>query len=204
MHLSVLSAERVRRLSLGVSVLDDVFPGFEVGDFVVLYGDAASFMSFVLCVRCQLPPESGGLGSPVVFVDGSNAFNPYFVAEVVKSYGLDSRLVFERIYVSRAFTAYKLSSLILEKLDSFLRSKRAKLLVVSGISSLFFDVGIPKSEAKDLFKKVCTTLSEIAANKQAIVVGSYFPERKSKRGLFFEAVLFGRSNVLVRFKKTGL
>jgi hypothetical protein len=34
--LSVLSAERVRRLSLGVPVVDEVFPGFESGDFAVL------------------------------------------------------------------------------------------------------------------------------------------------------------------------
>jgi len=51
--------------------------------------------------------------------------------------------------------------------------------------------------------KVCTKLSEIAARKRAVVVATYFPERKSKQGLFFEAVLFGKSNVLVRFKKTG-
>jgi RecA/RadA recombinase len=201
--LSVLSAEKVRRLQLGVSVLDEVFLGFETGDFAVLYGDTVSFMSLVLCVRCQLPSERGGLGSPVVFVDGGNSFNPYFVAEVARSYGLDSRSVLERIYVSRAFTVHQLSSLILERLGSFLRRRKAKLLVVSDVSSLFFDRDIPKSEAKDLFMKVCRKLSEIAANKQAIVVASYFPERRSKQGLFFEAVLFGKSNVLVRLKKTG-
>gem|GEM_PF-5774332 len=47
--MSVLSAERVRRLSLGVPVVDDVFPGFESGDFAVLYGDDALLVSFV-CV----------------------------------------------------------------------------------------------------------------------------------------------------------
>ncbi|MEM2939069.1 MAG: hypothetical protein QXU95_02190 [Candidatus Bathyarchaeia archaeon] len=68
--MSVLSAERVRCLSLGVSVLDGVFPGFEVGDFVVLIGANVSFMSF-LSVCCILPPDKGGLGSYVVFVDGN-------------------------------------------------------------------------------------------------------------------------------------
>lgn len=52
--LSVLSAERVRRLSLGVQSLDDIFLGFEVGDFVVMYGDSVSFMSSNLCVRAEL------------------------------------------------------------------------------------------------------------------------------------------------------
>jgi len=201
--LSVLRAEKVRRLSLGVSVLDDVFSGFELGDFVVFYGDAVSFISFVLCVRAELSPEKGGLGSSVAFVDGGNSFNPFLTAEIARSYGLDSRTALEKIYVSRAFTAYQLSSLILEELESFLNRKKARLLVVSDITSLFFDRDIPKTEAKDLFMKICGKLSEVAAKKQTIVAASYLPERRSRRGLFFEAVLFGRSNVLVRLKKAG-
>lgn len=201
--MSVLSTERVRRLSLGVQVLDDIFPGFEQGDFVVLYGDNVSPISFTFCVRCKLPPNNGGLSSSVVFVDGGNSFNPYLIANIARSYGLDSKTVLEEIYVSRAFTAYQFSSLVLEKLESFLNGKRAKLLVVSDITSLFFDKDIPKTEAKDLFTKVCTKLSNIAAKKQAIVLANYFPERRSKQGLFFEAILFGRSNVLVRLKRRG-
>jgi len=201
--LSVLSAERIRPLSLGVSVLDDIFPGFEAGDFVVMYGDSVSFMSFALCVCCMMPPDKGGLGSSVVFVDGGNSFSPYLVAEIARNHGLDSRRVLERVYVSRAFTAYQFSSLILEKLEPFLNGKRAKLLVVSDITSLFFDKDIPKTEAKDLFMKVCAKLSDIAAKKQTIVLSTYYPERRSKRGLFFEAVLFGRSNVVVKFERRG-
>jgi hypothetical protein len=58
--LHVLSAKKARRLSLGVPVLDDIFPGFESGDFVVLHGSNASFLFFSLCVRCELPLEKGG------------------------------------------------------------------------------------------------------------------------------------------------
>jgi len=201
--LSVLSAEKVRQLSLGVSVLDDVFPGFQLGDFAVFYGDHVSFMSFALCVRCELPADKGGLGSSIIFVDGGNSFNPYFVAEIARGYGLDPRTALENICVSRAFTAYQLSSLILEELERFLNKKKAKLLVVSDITSLFFDRDIPKTEAKDLFMKVCSKLSEIAERKPVIVITSYYPERRSRQGLFLEAVLFGKSNVLLRFKKRG-
>jgi len=201
--LSVLAAERVRHLSLGVQVLDDIFPGFEAGDFVVMYGDSVSFMSSNLCVRAELSSDKGGLGSSVVFVDGGNSFSPYLVAEVARGYGLDSKSVLKRIYVSRAFTAYQLSSLILEKLEPFLNGKRAKLLVVSDISSLFFDKDIPRTEAKDLFVKVCAKLSDIASKKQSIVAATYFPSRRSRRGLFFEAVLFGRSKVIVKFERKG-
>jgi RecA/RadA recombinase len=201
--LSVLSAQNIRRLSLGVSVLDDIFPGFEAGNFAVLHGNSATFISFLLCVRAQLSFEKSGLGSSVVFVDGGNSFSPYMVAGLARDHGLDTRAALENICVSRAFTAYQLSSLILEKLEPFLRSKKAKLLVVSDVSSLFFDKDIPKTEAKDLFIKTCAKLSDIAVNKQTIVIATYFPDRRSKRGVFFEAVLIGRSNVLIRFKRKG-
>jgi len=190
-----------RCLSLNLPVSDDVFLGFETGDSVVLYGDAASFMLFVLCVHCELPFDKGGLDSPVVFVDGGNSFNPYLVAEIGRSYGMDSRTVLERIYVSRAFTAYQLSSLILEELDKILNSKRARLLIVSDIASLFFDNDIPKTEAKNLFVKICSKLSEVAAKKRTISVTNYFPSRKSKQSLFFEVVLFSWSNILIRLKR---
>ncbi|MEM2507621.1 MAG: hypothetical protein QXF61_11320, partial [Nitrososphaeria archaeon] len=115
--MSVLSAKRVRCLSLGISELDEVFPGFETGDFGVLCGNEASSVGFALCVRCVVPVEMGGLGLEVVFIDGGNSFNPYFLAEVARGFGLDPRYVLERIHVSRAFTAYQLSALILEKLN---------------------------------------------------------------------------------------
>jgi hypothetical protein len=201
--LPVLSTERVRRLSLGVPAVDNIFPGFEAGDFAVLYGDQVSFMAFALCVRSILPTEKGGLNSSVVFVDGGNSFNPYLVADLARIYDLDPRAALEKVYVSRAFTAYQLSSLILEKLEPFLNIKRSRLLVVSDIASLFLDRDVPKTEAKDLFMKVCAKLSEIAGKKQTLVLATYYPERSSRRGLFFEAVLFGRSNVIVKFERRG-
>jgi hypothetical protein len=183
--------------------VDQIFPGFEAGDFVVMYGASVSRMASALCVRAELPPDRGGLGSSVVFVDGGNSFSPYLIAEVARSYGLDSRSVLERIHVSRAFTAYQFSSLIQEKLEPFLSSKRARLLLVSEISSLFLDRDISRTEAKDLFINVCAKLSDIAAKKQSIVAATYYPSRRSRRGLFFDAVLFGRSNVIVKFERKG-
>jgi hypothetical protein len=201
--MSILSINKLRRLSLGFSTLDYVFPGFELGDFAVLRGNAASFVSFVLSVRSQLPLECGGLESPTVFVDGGNSFSPYSVAEIARGCGLDSKEVLEKIYVSRAFTAYQLSSLVLEKLCPVLRRTKARLLIVSDISSLFLDRDVSKTEARELFMKVCSKLAGIASEEQAIVTVNYFPERRSRQGMFFEAVLFGKCNVLIKLKRKG-
>jgi hypothetical protein len=183
--------------------LDNVFPGFELGEFVALHGSNASHASFVLCVRSELPPEKGGLGSPVVFVDCGNTFNPYLIVEVARSYGVDPRVALEKIYVSRAFTAYQLTALILEKLEPFLNQKEVKLVVVSSIASLFLDDSLPRVEAKGLFLKVCAKLSELASKKNILVLSTYLPLRGAKRDLFFAATLFARSNVVVKFETHG-
>lgn len=201
--MSVFSNEKIRRLSLGFTALADVFPGFELGDFAALQGYAARFITFVLSVRIQLPPRKGGLASSVIFVDGGNSFNLYTVTEIARSNSLDSKLVLDKIYVSRAFTAYQLYSLILMKLEPFLNRKKSKLLIVSDITSLFLDRDISNTEANDLYLKLCTKLSEIAARKKSIVVVSYFTEKASRRSVFFEAVLHCRSNVLVKLRKRG-
>jgi hypothetical protein len=51
--------------------------------------------------------------------------------------------------------------------------------------------------------KVCSKLSDIASEKRVIIVASYFPEGQSRQGMFFEAVLFGKADVLVRLRRKG-
>lgn len=201
--MSILSVNRLRCLSLGFPMLDDVFPGFEFGDLVVLQGNAASFVSSVLSVRAQLSDECGGLESSTIFVDGGNSFSSYEVAETARDYSLDCKVALERVYVSRAFTAFQFSSLILEKLYSVLRKTKSKLLIVSDITALFLDRDMPKAEGRELFMKVCSKLSEIVSGRQMIIVCSYFPRDRSMQSLFFETVLFGKCNVLIKVRKRG-
>lgn len=199
--MCVLKADSLKRLKTGIQLVDDVFPGFSYGDFAAIYGDEAFMLGSILCVRGVSPFEYGGLDSNVVFIDGGNSFNPYLVAEVARGWSLNPREVLERIFVSRAFTAYQLSALILEKLDKFLENCDADLIFVSDISSLFMDPDIPKTEAHNLFLKVCQKLGEVARNKRKIVLATYRPDKGSRRGVFFEAVLFGQINVLIKFER---
>jgi len=146
--------------------------------------------------------SKGGLSSPAVFIDGGNIFNPYFVAESARRYGLNPRMVLQRIYVSRAFTAYQLSSLILERLEEAIKKFEARFVAVSEISSLFLDRDVPRTEAEDLFVKVCRGLQKIAAEGKAVIAASHEEKRSSSRGLFFEAVLYGRASVVLGLKQS--
>lgn len=201
--MSILSTNKLRRLSLGFPTLDDVFTGFEPGDFAVIRGNAVSFILSVLSIRAQLPSECGGLNSSTVFVDGGNSFSPYEVAEIARDYALDCKAALDHVYVSRAFTAYQLTSLILDKTCPVLQQIRARLLIVSNITSLFLDRDMPKFEGRELFMKICSKLSEIASEKHITVVVSYSPLNRSGQSLFFEAALFGKSNILMKLKKSG-
>lgn len=201
--MSISVPEKNIRLSLGDPTADAVFPGFNLGDFVVLCGNAAVFMSFVLSVRGLTPAKEGGLNSRVAFADGGNTFDPYLIGEIARSYNLDPRKALEKIFVSRAFTAYQFASMVLEKVEKFLRQKRARLLIVSDAASLFLDKNVPKNEAEDLFMKVCVKLSQISAYKQAVVVATFFRNRTHLQNLRFGHYLFGRSNVMAEVKIVG-
>jgi hypothetical protein len=115
-------------LSLNMRNVNELFLGFTIGAFAVLYGSQSVLsLSSLLCVRAQLSTQLGGLGSNVIFVDGGNTFRLYQIARLARLYQLDPTQTLERIYISRAFTAYQMTALILEKLKETIKQYDAKL-----------------------------------------------------------------------------
>jgi hypothetical protein len=132
-------------LSLNIRNINRLFPGFTIGASALIYGSTSvlSLESF-LCVRAQLPAQLGGLGSNVVFVDGGNTFRLYQIASLAKLHQLDPKQTLERIYLSRAFTAYQMTALILEKLKETVNQFDAKLAIISDIAGFFLDKDVPE------------------------------------------------------------
>jgi hypothetical protein len=198
----VLSKEANRMLSFGIPRIDDAFPGFQKGDFAVLFGRRlCRTLVFLLSVRSQLPFKKGGLNSRVVYIDGRNTFDPYAISAIAQQYGLEPKCVLEKILISRAFTAYQLTALVFEKLEEVLKRYRPKLVIVSDITGLFLDRDVPKIESTDIFMKMVQYLLDLASRRRAVIVASYFPRRYSGRSLFLESVLFGRTSVLLGVKQ---
>jgi len=190
-------------LSFGVQRIDHAFPGFEIGDFAVLYGHRfCKTLSFLLSVRCQLPREDGGLNSTAIYVDGGNTFNPYAISAITQEYGIDPKSTLERIFVSRAFTAYQLSALILETLEDALKRYKSKLVLILDIISLFLDQDVPTKESMEIFNKAMTCLSDLAIKRNVIVVATCFPYGRSRRCVFLESVLFGRAGTVIRIAES--
>ncbi|MFQ6003286.1 MAG: hypothetical protein ACE5KJ_06025 [Candidatus Zixiibacteriota bacterium] len=201
--VTALSSEPNRALSFGIPGIDEAFPGFQRGEFAVLFGHpVCRVLSLLLSVRCQLPLKEGGLNSSAVYVDGGNTFDPYAVSAIAREYGLEPKSVLEKIFISRAFTAYQLTALVFDRLEGALKRYRSRLVVISDVTGLFLDRDVPKIEGRDIFLKMAQHLSEVASKRRAVVFASYFPRPNSTRSLFLESVLLGRASTAIGLRES--
>jgi len=189
--------------SFNIPNIDDLFAGFREGDFAVLHGLPTILpLSLLLAVRAQLPFQLGGLGTNVVFIDGGNSFRLYEVSRIAQLHQLEPRQVLERIYISRAFTAYQLISLILDKLKETADSLNSKLVIISDITELFLDRDIPRKEALEVFNHLTFYLSKFAEENQLIIMVTCLPHCNSRLNAFFRAALCGRAKVVISIKSS--
>jgi len=189
--------------SLNMPGVDELFPGFAPGDFAVLYGSPSVIsLTSLLCIRAQLPVQLGGLGSNVVFIDGGNTFRLYNIARLAQLHQLNPQQVLERIFISRAFTAYQLTSLILDKLEETIKNCNAKLVVISDIAGLFLDDDIPNEEAHRVYSQIISYLSSFARKHQIILIATYLPYSDNKRNSLIQEVTCAKANTVLSFSKT--
>jgi predicted ATP-dependent serine protease len=190
-------------LSLNMRNINQLFPGFTPGDFALLHGSpAVTTLTTLLCVRAQLPPQLGGLSSNVVFIDGANTFRLYQITRLARLHQLNPKQVLDHIYISRAFTAYQMASLILQKLEDAVTACNAKLVIVSDIATMFLDKNVQEEEAKRIYSQITTRLSKFAKEHQAIIVTTYPPHEDSKRNLYLHALTSSRANVIIKLRQT--
>jgi predicted ATP-dependent serine protease len=190
-------------LSLNMRNINQLFPGFTTGDFALIHGShAVSSLASLLCIRAQLPPQLGGLGSNVVFIDGANTFRLYQITRLARLHQLDPKQVLDRIYISRAFTAYQMAALILQKLEDAVKTCNAKLVIISDIAAMFLDKDVQEEEAKSIYRQVTTRLSNFTRKQQAITIATYPPHEDSRRNIYLQALTAARTNVILGLKQT--
>jgi hypothetical protein len=185
-------------LTFSIANVDDLFPGFALGDFALLYGSSTALsLSLLLTVRAQLPFQLGGLETNVIFVDGGNTFRLYNVSHIAQLHQLDPRHVLERIFISRAFTAYQMTAIILDKLKETVDKFNSRLVIISDIAGLYLDKDIPPREAKDVFNQLTIYLSRFAEENRLIILATYPPHYPSKRNAFLQEATRGRADVVI-------
>ena len=144
------------------------------GDFAVLHGSSAvQSLLPSLCVQAQLPYQLGGLETNVLFVDGANSFRLYDVSDIAQTCELDPKEVLERIFVSRAFTAYQLTSLVLEQLQNAITKYDSKVVILSNLAQLFLDNDVPKKEAEEIFNQLTNIPFQFCQKNQIILIATH-------------------------------
>ena len=189
--------------SLNMPGVDELFPGFAPGDFAVLYGSPSVIsLTSLLCVRAQLPIQLGGLGSNVVFIDGGNTFRIYNLARLAQLHQLNPTETLKHVFISRAFTAYQLTSLIMEKLEENIKKCNAKLVIISDIAGFFLGNDVSHEEAQRIYNQIVSYLSNFARKHQIVLIATYLPYEKSKRNSLLQEMTFARATTVLSFIKT--
>ena len=188
---------------ISIRGVKEVFPGFTLGDFAVLKGSSVLSLASLLCVKAQLPIQLGGLQNSVIFIDGGNTFSLYQVAQFAQIHSLNPKQVLDSIFISRAFTAYQLTSLITHQLKETIKKYDAKLVIISDIAGFFLDKDIFEYEAQRIFSQVATYLSNFARENKIIIIATYPPHLETKRNTSLQTQTCTRANVVLSVRKTS-
>ncbi len=191
------------RLTLNMPDVDQLFPGFNPGDFAVLHGSPTlTTLASRLCVRAQMPTQLGGLASNIVFIDGGNTFGQYKISRQANLQQLNPHKVLGRIFVSSAFNAYELTTFLMEKLEKTVKKHNAKIVVVSDIAGAFLDEDLSVEEAQTVYNQILSYLAGFAKKHQIIIVATYLQHRDSRRNSLLKEATLAKANVVLSFSKT--
>ncbi len=198
------TTEQPQLFSLNMPGIDELFSGFALGDFAVLYSSPSVIsLTSLLCVRAQLPVQLGGLGSNVVFIDGGNTFRLYKIARLAQLHQLNPQQTLERIFISRAFTAYQLTSLLLDRLEEAVKTHNAKIVVISDIAGFFLNDDVANEEAVRVYSQITDFLSNFAKKHRIIVIATYLPYHSSKRNSQLYHISYDKASTVLSYIKTA-
>ena len=201
--LKTAMAQTTPKLSFNVPDIDALFPAFKTGDFAVVYGpQVVTSLVSQLCVRAQLPTELGGLESNVVFIDAANSSSLSSILEAAVLQQLDPQEALGRVINMRAYTAYRLSSIIMDKLEEAVEASDAKLVVISDIACAFLNDNVDDQEAKLAFSQIMSYLANFARKHKIIIIATYLQHESNRRNSTLQEISIAKANTVLRFTKT--
>jgi hypothetical protein len=105
----------------------------------------------------------------VVIVDAGNSLDFYQFVEFIRQYGLDINETLQRIVISRAFTVYQLTNLIVNELPNIIRQFDTCLTIVPDLLHMFtHDPSIDRKEAKYLIREILSAIRKTAVSSSRI------------------------------------
>lgn len=191
------------RFTFNILDIDNLFPGFKPGDFAVLYGpQTVTSIATSLCARAKLPNRLGGLDSNIVFIDCANSSSISNIEQLSLQQQMESEEPLRRIHNIRVYTAYRLTTLIMEKLQESVETNDAKLVVISDIAAPFLNNNVDDQEAKTVYSQIMSYLTNFARKHKLIIIATYLSHESSRRNSFLQEITTAKANTVLRFTKT--
>ena len=163
-------ASSIPHFSLGFPRLDSLLRPFSEGRTILLSGEASSIVAELASLRAQLPIESGGLDSAVLFIDGGNRSDPYLFSSFAKQRGLKPSVAMRRVASCRVFTFYQLAALVSEHLMRAVEDYGTRLVVICDILGTFNEPELEEREARRVLGAVEEGIEKV--KRQALVIAT--------------------------------
>ena len=181
------SAARYRSLVTSIPPVDALLRGLEPG--TITFIDSSDRLVFEL-VNLFCFNAVNELHEEVLWIDGGNSVNPYELSAICKRYRVPPEEVLHNITVSRAFTAYQMSTLIEDMLDPEVDRIRTGLVVVSCFPDLFQDADMNWTESLQLMRRAMEKLRALTEERSLITIITNYGQAKpmSRKGLTLPAV----------------
>jgi len=161
-------ASSIPHFSLGFPRLDSLLRPFSEGRMILLSGEASPIVAELASLRAQLPIESGGLDSAVIFIDGGNSSDPYLFSSFAKQKGIKPAVAMRRVVSCRVFTFYQLAALVSEHLIRTIEDYGTRVVVICDILGTFNEPELDEREARRVLGAVEEGIEEV--KKQALVI----------------------------------
>ena len=154
-------ASSIPHFTLGFPPLDSLLRPLSERQLVVFSGDYVSTVAELAALRAQLPVESGGLDSAVVFIDGGNRSDPYLFSSFARQLGIRPHVAMRRVASCRAFTLYQLAELVSERLARTAEDYGARLVVISDVLGTFNEPELDEREVRRVLGAVYEGIEEL-------------------------------------------
>jgi hypothetical protein len=155
------------RLTFDIKRIDESI-SLKTGESVCIIGERkyTKILLARLCIRALLSKrhDGGGNGfesSNVIVIDARNSLNVYQHVNFARQYGLDiKKKVLQHIIISRVFTVYQLTNIIMYELPKIIEQyDNAKLIVIYELLDMFLrDPQLEVEEGQRLIKEIINSI----------------------------------------------
>ena len=163
-------ASSIPHFSLGFPRLDSLLRPLSEGRLVMFSGEPSSVVAELAAFRAQLPVESGGLDSAVLFIDGGNRSDPYTFSSFAKQNRIKPAAAMRRVTSCRVFTLYQLGALVSEHLEQAAADYGTRLVIISDVLGTFNEPELEEREARRVLSAVEEGI--LKTKKHALIIAT--------------------------------